>query len=101
MPKTISKLVANDGFMLPPGAAAGRVLTADASGNGTWQSIPGGAGDLITGTGAPTAGLGSDGAMYLDTASGRFYGPKAAGAWPAATHRLVPLIPTYAQLTSG
>ena len=90
------------GLQLPGGAAAGRVLTSDGSGNGSWQAVAAGSGTLITGTGAPTAGLGSDGAMYLDTATGRFYGPKAAGAWPAtALGRLVPLAPTYAQLTSG
>lgn len=44
---------------------------------------PSGAGTFLAGAGAPTAGVGVDGAMYLDTASGKFYGPKAAGAWPA------------------
>jgi hypothetical protein len=39
--------------------------------------------------------------MYLDTVTNRIYGPKAAGAWPAARGRLMPLAPTYAQLTSG
>jgi hypothetical protein len=56
----------------------------------------------MVGTGAPTAGVGIDGTVYLDQSTGRFYGPKAAGAWPgAAIGRLVPLAPTYAQLTSG
>lgn len=89
------------GFKLPTGGGAGKVLTSDANGVGTWQALPLGSGSLISGTGAPAAGTGSDGAMYLDTANGRFYGPKAAGAWPAATHRLMPLAPTYAQLASG
>jgi len=101
MPRQKALAIFDAGLQLPSGAASGRVMTSDASGNGTWQSIPGGSGDLITGTGAPSAGTGTDGAMYLDTASGRFYGPKAAGAWPAAVYRLVPLAPTYAQLTSG
>ena len=43
-----------------------------------------GAATFLSGTGAPTAGVGVDGAIYLDTASGKLYGPKAAGAWPAA-----------------
>jgi hypothetical protein len=30
------------GFRMPPGAAAGRVLTCDSSGNGTWQAATGG-----------------------------------------------------------
>ncbi|MBC7187920.1 MAG: tail fiber domain-containing protein [Calditrichaeota bacterium] len=32
------------GFKMPTGAAAGRVLTSDASGVGTWQPVPGGIG---------------------------------------------------------
>ena len=63
---------------------------------------PSGAGTFVSGTGAPTAGVGVDGAIYLDTASGRMWGPKAAGAWPgAAFARAVPLAPTYAQLKAG
>ena len=56
----------------------------------------------MSGTGAPAAGAGVDGSIYLDTATGRLWGPKAAGAWPgAAFARAVPLQPTYAQLTTG
>ena len=63
---------------------------------------PSGAGTFLSGTGAPTAGVGVDGAIYLDTASGRVWGPKAAGAWPgSALGRIVPLAPTYAQLKTG
>lgn len=63
---------------------------------------PSGASTFVSGSGAPTAGVGLDGAIYLDLASGRLYGPKAAGAWPGtALGRIVPLIPTYAQLASG
>jgi hypothetical protein len=36
---------------------------------------------ILSGTGAPSSGLGSDGDYYLDTATSRLYGPKAAGAW--------------------
>lgn len=38
---------------------------------------------LITGSGAPSSGTGTDGEFYLDTVAGNVYGPKAAGAWPA------------------
>jgi hypothetical protein len=56
----------------------------------------------VSGVGAPTAAIGVDGAIYLDTASGRLYGPKATGAWPGtALGRIVPLAPTYAQLKTG
>jgi PKD repeat protein len=37
---------------------------------------------FVSGTGAPTAAIGATGAIYLDTAAGLMYGPKAAGAWP-------------------
>ena len=63
---------------------------------------PSGAGTFLSGTGAPTAGVGADGAVYLDRTSGRFWGPKAAGAWPGtAFGRIVPLAPTWAQLKTG
>jgi hypothetical protein len=39
---------------------------------------------LVTGTGAPSSGTGSNGNWYLDTAGGLVYGPKVAGAWPTA-----------------
>jgi hypothetical protein len=56
----------------------------------------------VSGTGAPAAGTGVDGSIYLDTATGRMWGPKAAGAWPAvAFGRLLPLAPTYAQIKTG
>lgn len=45
---------------------------------------PSGASTFVSGSGAPTAGIGVDGAIYTDTASGKMWGPKAAGAWPAA-----------------
>jgi hypothetical protein len=45
----------------------------------------GGAATFVSGVGPPTAAVGVDGAIYLDTSSGRMYGPKAAGAWPATS----------------
>src|SRR6266852_6863294 len=36
------------GFQLSTGGAAGKVLTSDASGNGTWQLAPGGGGGTVT-----------------------------------------------------
>lgn len=38
-----------------------------------------------TGSGTPSSGLGVNTDMYLDSANGDVYGPKAAGAWPAST----------------
>lgn len=37
---------------------------------------------FVSGTGAPTAAVGANGAVYLDVATGRLYGPKAANVWP-------------------
>ena len=61
-----------------------------------------GASTFVSGTGAPTAGVGIDGSIYLDTASRRFWGPKAAGAWPAAPFGRL-LIPgnTYADVAAS
>lgn len=36
---------------------------------------------VLSGTGAPAAGLGTNGDFYLDTAASRLYGPKTGGAW--------------------
>jgi len=39
----------------------------------------------FTGTGTPSAGLGSDTDLYLEAVTGDVYGPKVSGAWPAST----------------
>jgi hypothetical protein len=63
---------------------------------------PSGASTFVSGAGAPTASTGVDGSIYLDTATGRVWGPKASGAWPAAAlGRVIPLAPTYAQIKAG
>jgi hypothetical protein len=63
---------------------------------------PSGASTFMQKAGAPTATDGVDGAVCLDTTTGRMWGPKASGAWPATPiGRLVPTTPTYAQLTAG
>lgn len=36
---------------------------------------------ILSGSGVPAAGLGVDGDLYLNLATGDFYGPKASGAW--------------------
>jgi hypothetical protein len=63
---------------------------------------PSGASTFMSGHGAPTAGVGVDGTIYLDLDSRRLWGPKASGAWPgAAFARAMPLTPTYADLKAG
>ena len=62
--------------------------------------IPGTNGNtILSGTSAPTSGLGTTGDFYLDTTSEVLYGPKATGAWPANGTSLVG--PTGAQGPSG
>lgn len=39
---------------------------------------------LVTGSGAPTSQVGVDGDIYLDLATGDYYGPKTNGQWPAS-----------------
>src|SRR4029077_19706272 len=68
----------------------------------TGATGPSGASTFLSGTGAPTAGVGVNGSIYLDTATGRVWGPKVAGAWPGtAFARAMPLNPTYSQITTG
>lgn len=40
---------------------------------------------ILSGSGAPGAGLGSDGDFYIDTDAYAIYGPKAAGSWGSGT----------------
>lgn len=40
--------------------------------------------ELLSGAGAPDAGLGSDGDFYIDTTADALYGPKSSGSWGAA-----------------
>jgi hypothetical protein len=63
---------------------------------------PSGASTVVAGSGVPTAAVGVDGAVYLDVANGRMYGPKAAGAWPGTPLGiLVRDATTYDQLAKG
>jgi hypothetical protein len=62
---------------------------------------PSGASTFVAGSGAPTAGVGVDGAIYLDTTGLRLWGPKAAGAWPSSAFgKLLPLAPTWNNVKS-
>ncbi|MHB1584228.1 MAG: hypothetical protein ACYCU7_01320 [Acidimicrobiales bacterium] len=44
---------------------------------------------ILSGPGVPSATLGSDGDLYLDTASSTLYGPKGGGNWPSSGTELV------------
>jgi len=90
----------SDAMAVDAAAATGSLRTL---GTGAAQAAPGndarfGSG-FIAGTGTPTAGVGFDGSVYLNTATGYLYGPKAAGAWPSTPiGRLMASTPTYAQV---
>jgi hypothetical protein len=48
-----------------------------------WADI-GDATSFVSGSGAPTVAVGATGAIYLNTATGLLYGPKAGGVWPGS-----------------
>jgi hypothetical protein len=85
-------------LQIPAGAAAGRVLTSDASGNASWQALPPSAtvwavsganiyntntGNVGIGTTTPTAKLDVRGGMLVDSSSGslRIGYPSSANQW--------------------
>jgi hypothetical protein len=54
------------------------------------------------GSGAPAAGLGNNGDMYLNGANGDVYGPKASGAWGSPVANIVgPSAPQATASTQG
>lgn len=60
-----------DGLTMPTGAAAGRVLTSDASGNASWQTVSGGFSLPYTGsatTGADVLGITNNNGNWWSTA---------------------------------
>jgi hypothetical protein len=95
VPKPPAETPGTAAYML---AAPGRLLMLGAGSPAAAGTPP----MFIAKPGPPAAADGADGAVYLDTATLRLWGPKAAGAWPVQPlGRIVPLAPTYAQLTTG
>ncbi len=56
---------------------------------------------VLNGAGVPAAGTGNDGDFYIDTTGDDIYGPKAAGAWGAATSLVGPTGATGATGPAG
>ena len=55
------------------------------------QGVPGADGrSVLSGSGAPDPGLGSDGDFYIDTTALTIYGPKSGGAWGSPTSLVGP-----------
>lgn len=48
---------------------------------------------VLSGSGAPTGGVGVDGDFYIDTTNFNFYGPKTAGAWGSPSSIVVGDLP--------
>ena len=40
---------------------------------------------ILSGSGIPSSGTGSDGDLYIDSSGNKLYGPKASGAWGSGT----------------
>ena len=81
-----------------PGGPAGAQGPTGATG----ATGPSGASTFLSGTGAPTSGVGVAGSIYLAVDTLELWGPKTGGAWPgAAFARLMPLTPTWSQVTTG
>ena len=90
-----SLTIQDEGVSLPVRSLlnfTGAGVSATDSGTATTVTIAGGGGGgsstgvVLYGSGAPTAGLGSNGDWYVDTSrasesSWRFYGPKISGSW--------------------
>lgn len=78
------------GIQGPPGEVGAPGESGDAGPQGD-PGPPGADGrTILSGSGAPSSGLGEDGDFYLDTAASDLYGPKAGGAWGSGTSLVGP-----------
>ena len=95
--KTLAGPKAANGSWPAAVSLAGATGAAGATGPKGDTGAAGAAGTkIISGTGAPGAGVGADGDFYFDTATSIFYGPKTAGSW--GTNQM-PLGSAYAAKT--
>lgn len=62
------------------------VYLKTASGWSTGRLVVSSSITVVVGSAAPTGSDGSDGNYFYDSVNFMFYGPKAAGAWPAGKH---------------
>ncbi len=56
---------------------------------------------LLSGTTAPSSGIGVNGDFYYDTVAKNFYGPKASGSWPSGVNIIGPTGATGATGAAG
>ncbi len=69
----------------PTGPAGPKGDNGAAGSNGTNGTNGADGKTVLSGTGVPSNGLGSNGDFYIDTEEEEIYGPKVAGAWGAPT----------------
>lgn len=92
-------------------AVSGHVASAATQpGTGAdWQTVwalyqggpTGGGNTILSGAGAPSNAVGSNGDFWINTTSWLVYGPKAAGAWPAGVSMIGPQGPQGPQGLTG
>jgi hypothetical protein len=72
-----------------PAGANGKDGASGVNGNDGAPGAPGGPGapgkTVLSGAGAPTPAIGTDGDFYIRTTTSDLYGPKTAGSWGAST----------------
>lgn len=73
-----------------PAGAAGATGAAGAAGR-----------TVLSGSGAPGAGVGANGDFFIDTTNWVIYGPKAGGAWPGGASLIGPTGATGSQGPTG
>ncbi len=76
---------------------AGSNGAAGSTGSTGATGSPGANGNsVLSGAGAPGAGVGSNGDFYINTSTNTIFGPKTAGAWGSGTSLIGPTGPTGA-----
>lgn len=74
-----------------PAGATGPAGPTGASGAAGTQGPAGADGrTTLSGSGAPSSGIGNNGDFYIDTTAHTIYGPKTAGAWGSSTSLVGP-----------
>lgn len=82
----------------------GLTLTVTACGGGDDAGgvVPASGFTLLGAATAPSNAVGNDGDFFLDSSTGRLYGPKAGGVWPSSSLSLVgPAGPAGAEAPPG
>ncbi len=84
------------------GSSVSLIGPAGPAGTGGTNGVNGTDGKtVLSGSGAPGAGLGVVGDFYIDTTASALYGPKSAGGWGGATSLVGPAGPTGATGAAG